>query len=220
MLDRVLEPEVMDSENDARDYDRMDHSEVNRQFVDDLLAAGLTSGTVLDLGTGTALIPVELCRRNAELTVRAIDLSASMLDLARANVVLANLVERIELAVVDAKELPYEDGHFDAVISNSIVHHIAEPDIVIRAAVRVTSPGGLLFFRDLIRPDDDAALDELVATYAANVNDHQQRLFAESLRSSLTLDEVRGLVAKEGFNAESVSQTSDRHWTFCARKPV
>lgn len=220
MLDRVLEPEVMDNEDDARDYDRMDHAQVNRQFVDDLLAAGLRSGTVLDVGTGTAQIPIELCRRNAEVTVWAVDLSASMLDLARANVVLANLVERIELGVVDAKELPDEDGLFDAVISNSIVHHIAEPELVFREAVRVVSPGGLLFFRDLIRPENAADLNELVATYAADVNDHQRRLFAESLRSSLTVDEVRDLVAKEEFGAETVSQTSDRHWTFCARKPV
>jgi ubiquinone/menaquinone biosynthesis C-methylase UbiE len=210
----------MDNEDDARDYDRMDHTEVNRQFVDDLLAAGLTSGTVLDLGTGTAQIPVELCRRNPDVTVRAVDLSPSMLDLARANVVLTNLVERIELLVVDAKDLPYGDGEFEAVISNSIVHHIAEPDTVFREAVRVTSPGGLLFFRDLIRPDNDAAVDRHVATYAAGANDHQRDLFAESLRSSLTLVEVRQLVAKTGFDADSVSQTSDRHWTFCARRPA
>ena len=37
MLDRELEPEVMDDENEAADYDQMDHSEVNRIFVRDLL---------------------------------------------------------------------------------------------------------------------------------------------------------------------------------------
>ena len=39
MLPRTLEPEVMDSPEEARDYDAMDHAEVNRKFVDDLLAA-------------------------------------------------------------------------------------------------------------------------------------------------------------------------------------
>ena len=39
MLSRVLEPEVMDSSEEALDYDRMDHAEVNRRFVDDLMAA-------------------------------------------------------------------------------------------------------------------------------------------------------------------------------------
>src|SRR5438067_170240 len=36
-LERILEPEVMDSHEEASDYDAMDHSEVNRRFVDDLL---------------------------------------------------------------------------------------------------------------------------------------------------------------------------------------
>ena len=39
MLPRTLEPEVMDTAEEAADYDAMDHSEVNRVFVDDLLAA-------------------------------------------------------------------------------------------------------------------------------------------------------------------------------------
>ena len=39
-LERVLEPEVMESHQEAVDYDAMDHSEVNRIFVDDLLADG------------------------------------------------------------------------------------------------------------------------------------------------------------------------------------
>ena len=45
-LDRILEPEVMDSAEEARDYDAMDHSEVNRRFVDDLLAALRVQGSV------------------------------------------------------------------------------------------------------------------------------------------------------------------------------
>ncbi len=39
MLSRVLEPEVMDTPEQASAYDAMDHSEVNRRFVDDVLAA-------------------------------------------------------------------------------------------------------------------------------------------------------------------------------------
>ena len=38
MLTRVPEPEVMDTPEEARAYNAMDHSEVNRLFVTDLLA--------------------------------------------------------------------------------------------------------------------------------------------------------------------------------------
>jgi ubiquinone/menaquinone biosynthesis C-methylase UbiE len=238
-IPRRLEPEVMDSQEDAEDYDRMDHSAVNRVFVDDLLAAlgnsecriqnaETTSSTnsafcilnsaldVLDLGTGTALIPIELCRRWEDCRVMAVDAAVSMLELARYNLEAAGLTRRIQLAHVDAKQLPHKDGMFDVVMSNSIVHHIPEPLAVLREAVRVTKPGGLLFFRDLLRPDSAEQLDHLVATYAADCNDHQRQLFADSLHAALSLAEVRQLVAQLGFAPESIQQTSDRHWTWSA----
>ena len=59
MLQRLLEPEVMDTPAEAIAYDDMDHAEVNRQFVADLLAITSIDGEVLDLGAGTARIPIE-----------------------------------------------------------------------------------------------------------------------------------------------------------------
>ena len=68
----------MDSIDEAVDYNSMDHSSVNRVFVDDLLAARPTPGDVLDLGTGTALIPIELCQREMTCRVMAADAAVSM----------------------------------------------------------------------------------------------------------------------------------------------
>src|SRR6187549_1654616 len=117
----------MDSPDEADRYDAMDHSQVNRLFVDDLLACGEVPDDVLDLGTGTAQIPVELCRRLDTVRVMAADAAVAMLELARYNVEVAGQAERIQLTHIDAKQLPYRDGTFGAVISNSIVHHIPEP---------------------------------------------------------------------------------------------
>ena len=86
MLARVLEPEVMDTAAEAADYDAMDHRQVNRQFVLDFLAQQPPMGEVLDVGTGTAQIPLELCRQRPGSQVLAIDLSQHMLDLAQRNV--------------------------------------------------------------------------------------------------------------------------------------
>ncbi|MSR45753.1 MAG: methyltransferase domain-containing protein [Planctomycetes bacterium] len=217
MLLRVLEPEVMDSEDEARDYDSMDHSAVNAKFVGDLLAEGPLHGPILDLGTGTAQIPIELCRRAPDALVIAIDLADWMLKLARRNVDTAGLADRIELKKSDGKRLPFADDSFGSLMSNSIVHHIPEPSLVLAEALRVTRRGGLLFFRDLLRPADDAEVNHLVATYAAGANDHQRALFDASLRAALTLDEVRERVDALGLCRNCIQQTSDRHWTFAAR---
>ena len=220
MLPRVLEPEVMDSPEEARDYDAMDHAAVNRVFVADFLALWDGRGPVLDVGTGTAQIPIELCRRAPAARVVAVDLAEHMLAVARENVRRAALEERLEVRRCDAKGLPFAGAAFGALISNSIVHHIPEAGPVLAEMVRVTAPGGRLFVRDLLRPGDEAELQGLVAAYAGDANAHQQKMFADSLHAALTLAEIRNLVAALGFAAETIQQTTDRHWTWAARKPV
>lgn len=216
MLDRVLEVEAMDTPDEAADYDAMDHLAVNRAFAADFLAAGLTAGEILDLGTGTAQIPIELCRQWPAARILAVDLSDAMLRLAARNVEAAGLTDSIRLDRVDAKGLPYSDGAFAAVISNSIVHHVPDPSGLLAEAWRVTARGGRVFFRDLFRPADEATLRRLVETYAGNENAHSQQMFADSLRAALTVDEMRELVAALGCDPATVQATSDRHWTWSA----
>ena len=216
MLPRVLEPEVMDSAEEARDYDAMDHSQVNRVFVADFLSFWPGSGTILDLGTGTAQIPIELCRQHPTIQVVAVDLAEHMLKVAADNVRRAGLDQRIQLKRIDAKELPWTEHSFTAVISNSIVHHIPRPELVLAEMVRVLNPGGALFIRDLLRPEDDAAVRNLVQTYAGDANAHQQKMFDDSLRAALTLAEVRAMVQDLEFDPATVKQTTDRHWTWAA----
>lgn len=216
-LERVLEPEVMDSHDEAQDYDEMDHSVVNQSFVDGLIAAGGIEGSdILDLGTGTAQIPVRLCEQVEDCRVMAVDMAVHMLELANYNVEAAGLIERIMLAQVDAKGLGFEDQMFDVVMSNSIIHHIPEPIHCLRESVRVTRIGGRLFFRDLMRPADQETLDALVETHAKDDNDHQRKMFTESLHAALTVEEMQALVGELGFPADGVTATSDRHWTWSA----
>jgi ubiquinone/menaquinone biosynthesis C-methylase UbiE len=217
-LKRVLEPEVMDSEEEAHEYDQMDHSRVNAVFAEDLIAAGFTAGDILDVGTGTALIPIEICRRISKCRIMAVDLSAYMLERARFNVSVHSLNQQIQLAQVDGKKLLYPDAMFDAVISNSIVHHIPEPLSTLEEAARVCRPQGLIFFRDLLRPNSEQHVRDLVEQYAGSETPRARQLFDDSLRAALSLEEIRQLVTQVGFPAESVQQTTDRHWTWSTRK--
>ena len=218
-LERVLEPEVMDTYEEARDYDSMDHQAVNKLFVDDLLAAGNIGNDILDVGTGTAQIPVELCRQSEDCRIIAIDMAVHMLDLARFNIEVDGFTQRIFLQQIDAKDMLFESEMFDCVMSNSIIHHIPEPLAVLAESMRVTRPGGLLFFRDLLRPESGEEVAHLVSTYAGDENEHQRQMFDDSLRAALSLSEVRAMVSSLGFEAETVQATSDRHWTWIAIKP-
>jgi ubiquinone/menaquinone biosynthesis C-methylase UbiE len=219
MIPRILEPEIMDSPEEAHDYDAMDHAAVNRVFVTDFLAVWDRVGPVLDVGTGTAQIPLELCRQVLNVQVTAVDMASHMLQVARTNVAQAGLGERVRLEQADAKQMPYGTSTFGAVISNSIVHHIPEPGAVLAEMVRVVKPGGVLFVRDLLRPATAEELRHLVATYTGQENAHQQQMFADSLHAALNLPEIRALIAALHVDPASVRQTTDRHWTWIAKKP-
>ena len=95
--------------------------------------------------------------------------------------------------------------------------HIPEPRSVLREAVRVVPPDGLIFVRDLVRPPDEPSVGRLVQMYAGDANAHQRQMFEDSLRAALDLVEIRQMVDELGFDPASVAQTSDRHWTWSAR---
>jgi ubiquinone/menaquinone biosynthesis C-methylase UbiE len=221
MIPRLLEPEVMDTLEEAIDYNAMDHSEVNRLFAEEVLelvnlfdgASNQRQVRLLDLGTGTALIPIEVCRQNADIRVIATDLANEMLKLAEVNLQQAGREHVISLERADAKKLSYADQAFDGVISNSLIHHIPDPQRVFHEIIRVVKPGGFLFLRDLLRPDSQAELESLVETYARQAIPHQRQLFRDSLHAALTLNEVQGMLQECGLPTNVAKITSDRHWT-------
>lgn len=214
MLDRILETEFMDTTIEAEDYDSMDHSQVNRVFVADFRDVWNGKSPIIDVGTGTAQIPIEFCRQSAIGEVIALDAAKEMLKLAQRNIDRAGFTARIKCMLADAKGMPLADGSVAAVMSNSIVHHIPEPRVIFQEIRRVSAAGATIFIRDLFRPNSIEELNGLVKTYCGNENEHQQRMFAESLHAALTVDEVRSLVAEIGYDPAQVKQTTDRHWTW------
>jgi ubiquinone/menaquinone biosynthesis C-methylase UbiE len=217
MLTRILEPEVMDSAKEAEEYDAMDHTAVNQAFVAGFLRVWDGRGPILDVGTGTAQIPIEFCRQSSHGEIDALDLSAAMLHRAAQNIAAAGYTGRIRLHHLDAKTNPLPDAAFPAVMSNSIIHHIPSPELCFAEMVRLCQPGGTIFVRDLLRPSSELELASLVEQHAAGANDRQRQMFAESLQAALTVAEVQAIITRWGFPADSVMKTSDRHWTWIVR---
>lgn len=225
MLNRVLEPEVMSDLQEAIEYNDMDFTQVNRSFVSDFLAFATQDAhplgqDILDLGTGTARIPVELCLQAPAVRVMASDASTEMLELARYNIELHHMLDRIQLHRGDAKKLVFGREFFDAVISNSLVHHLPESQSFFAEVLRVLRPSGVLFVRDLFRPDTAEEVERLVALHAGQENERSQQLFRQSLEAALTVEEVVRIVSPLGVDQSCIRMTSDRHWTLAYRKPA
>lgn len=216
MLERILEPEVMDSQAEAENYDLMDHSSANEAFIQDLLAGSAAGPNVLDLGTGTASIPILLCDRVSDCRVVAVDASISMLELARHKVVESGHEGRLQLEHSDAKNFTWNDDLFHTIMSNSIIHHLPNPGNIIKRLPDLLLSGGRIFFRDLLRPDSHQELEQLVQTYFGGESASCQQLFRQSLHAALSIDEMRELLSQAGFDPHRVKKTTDRHWTWDA----
>ena len=74
-----------------------------------------------------------------------------MIALARKNTAEYRLSDRVEYYQGDAKKMPFENGHFDAVFTNGSLHEWAHPDMIFNEIARVLKPGGKYVISDLRR---------------------------------------------------------------------
>lgn len=214
-MQRILEPEYMDTVEEAEGYAHMDHGGANQDVVSAFLALGGGRGRCLDLGTGPGDIPILIAQACPAARIVAVDAAQTMLDIARQRVAAAGLQDRIELQRADVKALPFADDSFDEVFSNTILHHIPEPLDLLREAARVLRPGGRLLIRDLFRPESEAAAWALVDKHAADATEGQRKLLYDSLHAALTPAEAQTACRLAGLEQARVETSSDRHYTIC-----
>lgn len=220
-MQRLPEPELMDDAAQARAYAEADFSEPHEHFValfqesfpDEDLA-----GTVLDLGCGPADVTLRLARAYPRCQIDGLDGAAAMLDLGKTAVRQAGLEARVRLVqgYLPGAEPPC--AAYDAVVSNSLLHHLAEPAVLWASIKRWAKPGAPVLVMDLLRPDSPAALGALVARYAAEAPEVLRRDFANSLRAAYRLEEVRAQLANAGLAELAARPVSDRHLLVSGRR--
>jgi demethylmenaquinone methyltransferase/2-methoxy-6-polyprenyl-1,4-benzoquinol methylase len=97
--------------------------------------------TVLDVATGTAAVALELVRQK-DCFVIGVDRTPEMLDEGRRRVALAAATRKIKLQEADARELPFEDGQFDALTFTYLLRYVDDPAATLAELARVVKPGG------------------------------------------------------------------------------
>jgi ubiquinone/menaquinone biosynthesis C-methylase UbiE len=100
--------------------------------------AGAAGLDVLDVGCGQGIDLAQLAMVGARAV--GIDLTPRHVELAREHLAALGLEARVDQG--DAESLPFQDGSFDRVISNGVLHHTPEIDVALREIVRVLRPGG------------------------------------------------------------------------------
>ena len=214
MLARILEPEVMDTEEDAVEYNSIPNNDVNTAFVEEVLdLSPINAIRLVDLGSGPAHIPILFALKRPQLIITAVELAENMIVIARQNIKNSNIVDRITIEKRDIKHTMLAPKSFDIVISNSCIHHIHNPIELFAEAKRLVSKEGVIYFKDLLRPKSLSELEHLVSKYTNDASDYQRTLFRNSLHAALTLDEVKANAESAGLSNSEIKQTSDRHWS-------
>lgn len=213
-MQRIPEPELMDEEEQARAYSQADFSEPHEHFVALFREAfpGLEpAGAVLDLGCGPADVAIRFARAFPECRIDGVDGAPAMLRFGRAAVRRAGLDGRIRLieGYLPGAALPLK--HYEAVISNSLLHHLADPAVLWDSIKRWGRPGAPVFVMDLRRPDDPEQTERLVRQYAENEPEILRRDFHHSLRAAYRPEEVREQLRAAGLAGLDLRIVSDRH---------
>jgi ubiquinone/menaquinone biosynthesis C-methylase UbiE len=186
-----------------------EYRDLARQVVEMGVPAG---GRVLDVGTGPGFVAIAVARllQGSGCQVVGLDLSQAMLALAAENAAQAGLNtpfdaphgkpfdaahDELTWRVGDAKNMPFEDGEFDFVISNDSLHHWDDPVHVLNEIARVLKDDGQCIVHDSKRLHSRAP--RLVAGAIGMLIPSDFRVhYWNSIKSSYTPPELRSILER------------------------
>jgi ubiquinone/menaquinone biosynthesis C-methylase UbiE len=146
-------------EHQAPTYDQF-FGRITGRLVNPLLDAADVGprSRVLDLATGPGYAAAAATERGA--SVVGVDFAPGMVELAR------HIHPDIEFRQADGEALPFEDGSFDAAVSNFVVPHLGRPERVVRELVRVLRRGGSLALTTWDQPERMRVLGVFLDAFA------------------------------------------------------
>ena len=210
-MHRILEPELMEEESQVKAYADANFEQPHNLFIEKVQQWLHTpfSGNVLDLGCGPGDISCRFARVYPGCRIDAVDGSKPMLDYGILSLTdeLSQRIHFIHAKIPDA-DLPL--AHYDVIISNSLLHHLPDAQVLWDTIKRYAKSGTLVTIMDLLRPETEELAKAMVQQYTKNEAPVLQDDFYHSLLAAFTRDEIERQLQIAGLNF-SVQQISDRH---------
>jgi ubiquinone/menaquinone biosynthesis C-methylase UbiE len=220
---RMPEPELMADEAQADAYAAADLSELQQVMVScfqSRCGALAEGGTLLDLGCGAGDMTIRFVRAHGSITALGVDGSEPLLRHAQTAVRESGLSDRVQLEQRRIPDAALETRSFDAVIANSLLHHLSDPATLWRTAIRGARPGAPVMVMDLRRPESLSAARTLVARHAREARPVLRQDFFNSLRAAYRTSEIRRQLDDAGLENFQVEEIGDMHvlaWGFAPR---
>ncbi|MFX1306117.1 MAG: class I SAM-dependent methyltransferase [Promethearchaeota archaeon] len=101
------------------------------------VAQKIDKGIVIDLGSGTGFLSIEIAKRAPKLNIYGIDLSRKMVEIASGN---ARDFKNVKFKWANAIDIPFQESSIDLMISTGSFHHWKHPFKVFNECYRVLKP--------------------------------------------------------------------------------
>ena len=216
-MQRVPEPELMDDADQARAYAAADFTAGDQQTIALIralvseTATGASPARVIDLGCGPGNITLRLGEVFPEAELIGVDGADAMLKLARARASAQDCrVQFLECPLQRLNDSPLV-GTADLIVSNSLLHHLHQPDLLWMLTRTLARPGCRVLHRDLRRPASPAELDRLQRRHLPDAPQVLIDDFRASLAAAFEPEEVESQLRNAGLTRLTVVAEDDRY---------
>jgi ubiquinone/menaquinone biosynthesis C-methylase UbiE len=157
-----------------------------------IIGSGIRSGLALEIGPGPGYIGLEWLKNTDGTTLRGMDISEDMLEIARRNAAEYDLTDRVKYVKGDAQKMPFGSNYFDAVFTNGSLHEWSHPEKIMDEIVRVLKPGGRYCISDMKR--DMSPLLKWLMYYAMARPKEIRPGLISSINASYTIGEIEAML--------------------------
>ena len=177
-----------------------------KYFVRKILRKGIRSGKVLDIGTGSGRLAIELAKgKDCHFDIVALDISENMIKKARENAQRAGIENSIKFLVSSAAALPFADSSFDLVISYASLHHWLKPVTVFDEVARVTKASGHAIIRDNKRVYQNPLWRAIIWLISIFMNRRHRKNWPKAILASYTIPEAEEILSQSRLKDYQVS---------------
>jgi phosphatidylethanolamine/phosphatidyl-N-methylethanolamine N-methyltransferase len=158
-----------------------------KSILDNLNSDLKATHNVLDIGTGTGIIPFSICLKVS--SVIATDMSPEMIRNAKQKQKKLN-IQNIDFHVQDSYNITFPDKTFDIVIASNLLHILYEPDKPINEVKRVMKDNGLFIAPTLCVGENTKS--RIIASIAGTLSGFR-------VVNKWSINEFKTMLTKNGF---------------------
>jgi len=187
----------------ARLYDNLTRIKgVNQEFEEIalFLDARIKQGNLLDVGTGPGRLLKAIHEKNPNLNLFGLDISSSMMDLARHNL---RSIKNLDLRIGNIVKTDYPTNFFDSIVSTGSFYNWDQPMEGLNEIFRILMPGNTAYIFETTRNYDKELFRTGLKGNLKGYNPPRRWLstlfLKKQLRMTYSIEEFEGILKQTEF---------------------